>query len=86
MTDMITNTTNIIPSYSQEFVDAYHYAFAHGITTMKTIDEARLYDPLTRGELAKMLSVYAMIVMDQQPDTTMKCRFDDMAKQTREIR
>lgn len=82
----MASTTSIIPSYSQEFVDAYHYAFTHGITTMSTIDEARLYDPLTRGELAKMISVYAMTVMGKTPDTTMKCRFDDMAQQTREMR
>ena len=40
--------------------DAYLWACQHNITTMRTIQEARLDQPLTRAELAKIMSVYAM--------------------------
>jgi hypothetical protein len=36
----------------------YQWAFARGITTMPTFAEARLNDPITRAEMAKMLVVF----------------------------
>jgi hypothetical protein len=36
----------------------YQRAFQHGITTMPTFAEARLNDPITRAEMAKMLVVF----------------------------
>ena len=40
--------------------DAYLWACQQNITTTRTIQEARLDQPLTRAELAKIMSVYAM--------------------------
>ena len=46
--------------FASEQNDAYLWACQHDITTMRTIQEARLDQPLTRAELAKIMSVYAM--------------------------
>ena len=46
--------------FASEQNDAYLWACQHNITTMRTIQEARLDQPLTRAELAKIMSVYAM--------------------------
>jgi hypothetical protein len=43
-----------------EIIQAYIWAKKYGITTMQTAVEARLYDPLTRAELAKMMSVFSI--------------------------
>ncbi|HOQ78929.1 MAG TPA: BspA family leucine-rich repeat surface protein [Candidatus Absconditabacterales bacterium] len=43
-----------------ELINAYQWAYEHGITTLSPISRARLYDPITRSELAKMMSVYFM--------------------------
>jgi surface protein len=41
-----------------EWIDAYKRAYKNGITTLYPISKARLNDPITRSELAKMMSVY----------------------------
>lgn len=46
--------------FASEQNDAYLWSCQHNITTMRTIQEARLDQPLTRAELAKIMSVYAM--------------------------
>ena len=43
-----------------ELIGAYKRAYTHWITTLSPISKARLYDPITRSELAKMMSVYTM--------------------------
>ena len=46
--------------FASEQNDAYLWSCQHNITTMRTIQDARLDQPLTRAELAKIMSVYAM--------------------------
>ena len=46
--------------FASEQNDAYLWACQHNITTIRTIQEVRLDQPLTRAELAKIMSVYAM--------------------------
>ena len=46
--------------FASEQNDAYLWACQHNITTIRTIQEVRLDQPLTRAELAKVMSVYAM--------------------------
>lgn len=46
--------------FASEQNDAYLWACQHNITTIRTIQEMRLDQPLTRAELAKIMSVYAM--------------------------
>ena len=57
-------------TFSQEFIDAYNFAYKNGITTKESIEEADLFKPLTRIAMAKMLSQYAINVLGQTPDTT----------------
>ena len=48
-------------------IDAYNWAYSLGITTMPTIEEARLDDGITRGELAKMMVVFVSQVLGKKP-------------------
>lgn len=41
--------------YDEEMKEAYTWAKEKEVTTQPTIQEARMYDTLTRGELAKMM-------------------------------
>jgi hypothetical protein len=49
--------------YSQEFNEAYQFSYNNMITTVDTIEEAKMYTPIKRIEMAKMLSYYAMNVL-----------------------
>ena len=57
-------------TYSQEFQEAYNFAKSHWITTKSTIQEAKMNGDLTRIQMAKMLSYYAMNVLWQEPDSS----------------
>ena len=60
-----------------EFQEAYSRAKANGITTMSSIESARMNDWLTREEMAKMISNYAVNILWEIPDTTKSCYFVD---------
>ena len=66
-------------SRSQEYQDAYAFAFANGITTMGSIDAARLADTTTRAEFAKMASAFAVEVLGLEADASANCTFSDLA-------
>lgn len=66
-------------SRSTEYQDAYAFAFANGITTMSSINGARLADTTTRAEFAKMASAYAENVLELTPNTSASCSFSDLA-------
>ena len=66
--------------YTQEFQNAYNFAYKNWITTMPTIQKAQIYGNLTRIAMAKMLSQYAINVLWQKPDKSMIIRFDDVSK------
>ena len=74
VTDNNTNDNTKTPAYndkySQEFNDAYQFAYKNGITTMPSIEEADMEWTLTRIAMAKMLSQYAINVLGKTPDTT----------------
>lgn len=57
-----------IEGVPQEFIDAYNFAFQNWITTKKSIYDAKMYSSLTRIQMAKMLSNYAINVLWKQPD------------------
>jgi hypothetical protein len=46
---------------------AYLYAYQHGMTTICPIDDADLYGFIRRDQLAKMLTQYAINVLDLEP-------------------
>ena len=56
--------------FSHEFIDAYNFAKKYWITTVDSISEAKMYSPLTRIEMAKMLSYYAINVLWKKPDVS----------------
>jgi len=55
---------------------------------MPTLEEARIHDAITRAEMAKMISVYAQVIMQQQPnsDKLLQCSvFNDRNKVNKEL-
>lgn len=50
-----------------ESENAYDWAFKHAITSKATLEDARLYDVLTRKELAKMLTVFTQKFTKRAP-------------------
>jgi len=62
-----TNTTPA-PTYTAEFKSAYSFAKTYWITSKETIQDAKMYTELTRIQMAKMLSQYAINVLGQTPD------------------
>ncbi len=61
-----------------EIEQAYHWAFEKGITTMPTIERARMYDGVLRAELAKMISVYATQVLNKTGVTELMPYYEDV--------
>jgi len=45
-------------AYTQEQIDAYQWAYKHGITTQPTIEQAKLNSNLTRQAFTKMVVNY----------------------------
>ena len=64
--------------YKEEQIEAYKWAYENGITTINNIDEARLSDPLTRAELAKMMSQYISSVLKKDPIKTDTPDYEDV--------
>ena len=62
-----TNTTPA-PTYTAEFKSAYSFAKTYWITNKESIQDAKMYTELTRIQMAKMLSQYAINVLGQTPD------------------
>lgn len=73
-------------AYDQELIWAYNYAYNIGITTMPTIDQANMNGKLLRSHMAKMMSKYAIEVLNLVPNTGKVCTFDDISWQTEEIK
>lgn len=64
--------------YSREYKQAYSWAYNNWVTTMSTIDKANLYWNITRIELAKMISNFAINVLKKPLRETSGCKFDDI--------
>ena len=63
---VISNNSN----YTKEFNEAYSFAKSNGITTTSSIDKAKMNTSLTRIEMAKMLSNYAINILWKEPDAS----------------
>lgn len=72
--------------FSQELNQAYSYAHEIWITTVPDIEKANLMWTLIREHLAKMISNFAINVLDKKPNTWMNCEFEDMQSETLEMR
>jgi len=71
-------------TYSDEFNDAYDFAFNNDITTMDSIDEANMEWWLTRIAMAKMLSNYAMNILWKKPANIVVPKFKDVSEKLNE--
>lgn len=69
---------SFVSAYSEEQVNAYEYAYNKGITTINNINKANLNGGITRIEMAKMMSNYAINVLWLKPDASLKCFFYDV--------
>ena len=65
-------------AYNDEQLAAYQWAYDNGITTINDVDKARLSDPLTRAELAKMMSQYISSVLKKSPIKADKPEYKDV--------
>ena len=70
-----------VEKFGQEQIDAYKWALENGITTMKTVEAARLDEPLTRAELAKMMVVYIQKVLEKDPILTGDVNYSDVSEE-----
>lgn len=57
----------------QESLDAYTWAKKFGITTQDSFEKARMYETLTRGELAKMVTNFSRQVIGLEYRADPKC-------------
>lgn len=64
--------------YSVEYKNAYTYAYSKWITTIDSIQNAKMYWSMTRIEMAKMISVFAINVLWLKPDSRKECNFSDV--------
>jgi len=76
----------VLFAYSQELTWAYNYAYTVGITTMPTIDQANMNGKLIRSHMAKMMSKYAIEILNLVPNTWKVCNFGDISWQTEELK
>ena len=74
--------------YDNEMKTAYLYSYLHGMTTKCPIDEANLYWTIRRDELAKMLTEYAIEVLDLKPEAGKSgcTAYNDIADSSAEMR
>ncbi len=76
----IQETSTLLLKYSQEFIDAYNFAYQNWITTKTSIYDAKMYTPLTRIQMAKMLSNYAINVLWKEPNLSKwTVKFEDVS-------
>ena len=75
---------------NEEVIDAYNWAYAHDITTLSPLDDARPDGWLYRGHLAKMVVNYALNVLGWQlpAEIPKDCKWWDSesARESEEIR
>lgn len=70
--------------YNKEFNNAYEFAYENWITTMDTIEKADMDWKLTRIAMAKMLSQYAINILDQKPANIVVPNFPDVSAELNE--
>lgn len=83
---LFASCVSFLFAYDQELIWAYNYAYNVGITTMPTIDQANMNGKLIRGHMAKMMSNYAIEILNLVPNTWKICDFDDLSWQNEEIK
>ena len=74
---VINTTENEVKIYWLEQIKAYFWSFNNWITTQESVKKANLWWNITREEMAKMISNYAVNILWKTPDTTKTCLFID---------
>ena len=74
---LLASTFCLWSEYTTELKQAYNWAYKNEITTMNSIDRANIKWNITREEMAKMISNYAVNILWKAPDTTKSCLFSD---------
>lgn len=74
---LFTFTICIWMDYSSELRQAYNWAYQSDITTQSSIEKANMWWKITREEMAKMISNYAINILWKSLDTTKSCLFSD---------
>ena len=70
-------------TYSDEQIDAYTWAYKQWITTMPTIERAKLDSYITREQLAKMMVVFMSKVLGKKPVINKTVKYRDVSVKTR---
>lgn len=65
-------------SYTQEQKNAFEFAYKNWITNANSIEKAKMNSPLTRIQMAKMLSYFAINVLWKKPDLNKNAYFVDV--------
>ena len=73
----IQATKEEVEKYWLEQIKAYYWALNNWMTTQQTVKSANLWWYITREEMAKMISNYAINILWKTPDTTKTCLFID---------
>ena len=69
--NVVSQKVTYVPDTTlSETEQAYNFAHTYGITNKTSVESAQMNSPLTRIQMAKMLSNYAMNVMWRQPDVS----------------
>ena len=68
-------------SYVEEYPSAYVWAYDNWVTTKDTIEKANMYWEITRIELSKMISNYAINVLKKRQDISKNCDFVDISNE-----
>lgn len=66
--------------YTREMNNAYNFAYENWITTMTDITKANMDWNLSRIAMSKMLSQYAINILNKKPDTSKSCTFIDVTQ------
>lgn len=66
-------------NFSSELIQAYNWSFENKITTQDSIEKANVYWKLTRAELAKMISYFAINLLWKELDLNKECTFLDVS-------
>ena len=66
-------------NFTDEMQKAHRYALHYWITTIKNIDDAKMYSDLNRIAMAKMISNFAIKVLWLKPDESLNCSFSDVS-------
>lgn len=75
-----TVNVNTSQAYSQEFQEAYEWAYENWIISDENIDSANLYYGLWNVlELADIMNNFAENVLELQPNTSLVCDFGDLS-------